>query len=415
MNRNIRQRPPVPNGNRNKLPVHRDGHRGMIKRDIVKDNDILHIKGDMDRSFFVLVIVLLCFGSIMVFSASYAYALSSKGNSYYFIQRQIVFAVVGIIAMLFIANLIDYKVIKALSVTIFAVICILLVLVLAIGIAEGSAQRWITIPYIEFTIQPSEFMKLGLVLMLAKYFDKNEKLLDRMTYKMEPIVRRLLKPLVYVGGVCAAVVLENHISGVIILFAVGIFVVFIAGGQIKPMAAAGIVFVVVMAIIIAVVPYARGRVDIWLNPEQYSSQDETWQTMQGLNAIGSGGFFGVGFGQSLQKHMFVSQPQNDFIFAIVCEELGFIGAVTVICLFAALVWRGMIIAMRAPDTFSKLTVAGIMCKIALQTALNIAVVTNSMPNTGISLPFFSYGGSSLIALMLEMGVVLSISRYSKKE
>lgn len=415
MNRNVRQRHQVPEGNGKQLPVRRGGQRGIIKRDIVKDNDILHIKGDMDRSFFVLVLILLCFGSIMVFSASYAYALSSKGNSYFFIQRQIAFAVVGIIAMLFIANLIDYKVIKALSGTIFVVIFILLLLVLVIGIAEGSAQRWITIPYIEFTIQPSEFMKLGLVLMLAKYYDKNEATLDRRTSKFEPVKNRLLKPLGFIVLVCAAVALENHISGVIILFAVGACVIFIAGGQFKLMAAAGGIFAAVMGIVIAIVPYARNRVDIWLHPENFSSQSETWQTIQGLNAVGSGGFFGVGFGQSLQKHMFVSQPQNDFIFAIVCEELGFVGAVTVICLFIALVWRGMIIAMRAPDTFSKLTVAGIMCKVALQTALNIAVVTNSMPNTGISLPFFSYGGSSLIALMIEMGVVLSISRYSKKE
>ena len=149
-----------------------------------------------------------------------------------------------------------------------------------------------------------------------------------------------------------------------------------------------------------------------MNPEKYSSQSETWQTLQGLNAVGSGGFFGVGLGQSLQKHMFVSQPQNDFIFAIICEELGFVGAIATICLFIAFVWRGIVIAQKAPDTFSKLVVTGIVSKVAIQALLNMAVVTNTIPNTGISLPFFSYGGSSLVMLLVEMGIILCISKYS---
>ena len=159
--------------------------------------------------------------------------------------------------------------------------------------------------------------------------------------------------------------------------------------------------------------YIQKRVDMWLNPENYSVQDDTWQTVQGMIAVGSGGLFGRGLGNSLQKHLFVSQPQNDFIFAIVCEELGFVGAVGVIILYLVFIWRGIHIAKRAPDLYSALVVLGIVSHVAIQAFLNIAVVTALIPNTGISLPFFSYGGSSLIILMAEIGIVLCISKYSK--
>ncbi len=383
-----------------------------INRDIVKDNDIVRIKGDMDRTFLILVIVLVCFGSVMVFSASYAYALASKGNSYYFIEKQITFVAIGAALMLGIAHWLDYSWLKKMTPLGFWTIVGMLVAVLVIGTAEGEAQRWLIIPGTSFGVQPSEFMKLGLVLALAKYFSDTEQYLFRKTTKWEPLIRRLLAPMAIVGFVCLLVALEKHFSGVIILFAIGVMVIFAAGGQFKYMlgAAAGFGAIIVPAILL--VPYARGRIDIWLHPENYSSQSETWQTLQGLNAVGSGGFFGVGLGQSLQKHMFVSQPQNDFIFAIICEELGFIGAVATIGLFVAFVWRGIVIAQKAPDTFSKLTVVGIVSKVAIQAILNMAVVTNTIPNTGISLPFFSYGGSSLLMLFVEMGIILAISRYS---
>lgn len=386
--------------------------RPVINRDIVKDNDIVRVVGDMDRTFLVLVILLICFGSVMVFSASYAYAFSSKGDSYYFIKRQIVFVAVGLLGMLGIANWISPAFIKKVTNLYFGGVFIALIAVLVFGISEGEAQRWLIIPGTDFGIQPSEFMKLGLVLRLAKYFSDRENILDRNTFKLEPVVRRLGIPFMIVCVVCAMIALEKHFSGVIILFLVGTCVIFAAGGQWKWLAGAGAAFGSIVFAAIMLVPYARQRLDVFRHPEKYSSQSETWQTIQGVNAVGSGGFFGVGFGQSLQKHMFVSQPQNDFIFAIVCEELGFVGAVAMISLFVALIWRGMVIAQNAPDIFSKLTVVGIMSKVAIQTILNIAVVTNTIPNTGISLPFFSYGGSALIPLMAEMGIVLAISRYS---
>lgn len=384
----------------------------VVKKDIVKSNDIVRIKGDMDRSFLIIVIVLICFGSVMVFSASYAYALASKGNSYYFIEKQISFVAIGALIMLGIANFVDYRLMRKLTPLAFWIVCGMLVAVLVIGQSEGEARRWLFIPGTTVGIQPSEVMKLGMVLMVAKYYADNEEYMFRRTFKMEQTVRRLGIPLVIVLFVCVLVALEKHFSGVIILFLIGVCVIFAAGGQWKLMAGAGASFGAVLLAIIWAVPYARGRIDIWLHPENYSSQSDTWQTIQGLNAVGSGGFFGVGLGQSLQKHMFVSQPQNDFIFAIICEELGFVGAVATISLFIAFVWRGIVIAQKAPDTFSRLVVVGIISKVAIQAVLNMAVVTNSIPNTGISLPFFSYGGSSLLVLFMEMGVVLSISRFS---
>jgi len=389
--------------------------RPINNKDIIKDNDIVRIKGDMDRTFLVLVIVLICFGSVMVFSASYAYALASEGDSYFFIKKQIGWVAIGLALMLGIAHLVDVNWIKKFTKLYFWGVVAALVAVLIMGTAEGEAKRWLAIPGIPFAVQPSEFMKLGIVLILAKYFSDNEKYLFRRTTKWEPVIRRLGLPFAVVLFVCLLVALEKHFSGVIILFLIGACVIFVAGGQLKWLFGAAGSFGAVVLALIMFVPYARGRIDIWLHPENYSSQSETWQTIQGLNAVGSGGFFGVGLGQSLQKHMFVSQPQNDFIFAIICEELGFIGAVATICLFIALVWRGIVIAQKTTDTFSKLVVIGIVSKVAIQSILNMAVVTNTIPNTGISLPFFSYGGSSLSILLIEMGIVLAISRYSYQQ
>ncbi|MBQ6701465.1 MAG: cell division protein FtsW [Clostridia bacterium] len=411
MNKNVQPKMETkePKKSRKLLP---EKKKPTIKKDIVKDNDIVRIKGDMDRTFLILVIVMICFGSVMVFSASYAYALASKGSSYYFIEKQLFFVAAGVVGMFVVANFIDYRTIKKYTKLYFTIVMILLGVVLLYGTAEGEAQRWIYIPGTSFGIQPSEFMKLGIVLMLAKYFSENEKLLDRQTFKYEPVVRRLAFPYALVIIVCIMVALEKHFSGVIILFLIGTCVIFTAGGQLKWLLGSGGAFATLLLGVIMLVPYARGRLDIWLNPENYSSQSETWQTIQGLNAVGSGGFFGVGLGNSLQKHMFVSQPQNDFIFAIIAEELGFVGAVGTIFLFGVFIWRGLVIANRAPDSFSKLVVVGIVSKVAIQAVLNIAVVTNTIPNTGISLPFFSYGGSSLMMLLLEMGIILSISRFS---
>jgi cell division protein FtsW len=188
-------------------------------------------------------------------------------------------------------------------------------------------------------------------------------------------------------------------------------VIFAAGGQFKYMLGAAGAFLGILIPFIFLVPYARGRIDIWWHPEKYSSQSETWQTLQGLNAVGSGGFFGVGLGQSLQKHMFVSQPQNDFVFTIICEELGFFGATAILLLFFALVARGIILGSRAPDKFTALVIYGLTFKLAIHVFLNVGVVSGMLPNTGISLPFFSSGGSATISQMIDMGIILGLSRF----
>ena len=381
---------------------------------VIKPRDMVRIRGGMDRTMLIIAILLLCYGSIMVFSSSYAYALSSRGDSYYFIKRQVAWASVGLVAMFFVAHL-DYKFFYRFTWHYYAVVCVLLVLVLFMGNRAGDAQRWITVPGTSVGIQPSEFMKLALVLALAKYLSLNEEKAFNSRKKWYPVKYGLLFPLCIVLLACGLVALERHFSGTTILFLIGVVLIFVAGGSIAWIGGSGLVFAAGLVMAISFVPYARQRVDIFLHPENYSSQGEVWQTLQGLNAVGSGGFFGVGLGHSMQKHMFVSQPQNDFIFSIICEELGFIGALTVIALFVAFVWRGLVIASRAPDTFSRLVVVGIVSKVAVQAILNMMVVTSMVPNTGISLPFFSYGGSSLVILLVEVGIVLSVSRYSYQE
>ena len=210
------------------------------------------------------------------------------------------------------------------------------------------------------------------------------------------------------------VIIEKHLSGTIILFLIGVIVIWAGGASTKFLAVTGGVGTALLATVAVLVPYTRRRLEIWMNPEK-DLTGSGWQTIQGLRAIGSGGLFGLGPANSRQKHMYVSQPQNDFIYSILCEELGYIGALSVILLFIALVVRGYKIASKAPDPFCSLVVTGIVSKVALQAFLNIAVVTNTLPNTGISLPFFSYGGSSTVVLLAEMGIVLSISRYSRQE
>ncbi|MBP3322524.1 MAG: cell division protein FtsW [Clostridia bacterium] len=356
----------------------------------------------------VIILLLICFGSIMVFSASYAYALDEMGDSYYFIKRQILFAIVGLFVM-FAVSRVDYRVIRLFTPAYFGVAVLLLLAVLVLGVAEGEAVRWIDLG--PFSFQPSEIMKLGLVLMLAFYYSATEKQVRAKGFWKSSLFGTFV-PILMVGFVCVLIALEKHISGTIIMFGIGMIVVFVAGGKLLWFALASGGFVAAVTAVITMTDYATKRLDIWLHPENYSAQSEVWQTLQGLYAVGSGGFFGVGLGNSRQKHLFVSQPQNDFIFAIVSEELGLMGAALVIILFVAFIWRCFVIAKRAPDTFSKLAVTGIAAKVGIQAFLNIAVVTNTIPNTGISLPFFSYGGTALIILFLEMGVILSISRYS---
>ena len=391
--------------------VLRDEVAELINPDAVRPDDIVRVRGGVDRPMLTIILLLVCFGSAMVFSASYAYALSRHGNSYYFIRNQLLYASVGLFAM-FIVSQIDYRFVKKLSIIYFLVVVVLLLLIFVpgLGVQSGSARRWLRIPGVT-SIQPSEFMKLGIVLILAWYYQFAERKVRDSRFFVSSVFGTVI-PAVILAFVCILIALERHISGTIIMFLIGVLVIFCGGGKTTLLAGGGVGFGLIVSAIIAATGYASKRLDIWLHPENYAEQSEVWQTLQGLYAVGSGGMLGVGLGESRQKHLFVSQPQNDFIFSIICEELGFIGAVLVLLLFAVFIWRGFTIAMKAPDTFSRLTVIGIVSKVGIQALLNIAVVTGSIPNTGITLPFFSYGGSSLSVLLVEMGIVLSISRYS---
>lgn len=384
--------------------------------------DSILVKGDFDRPLFIIIVILLCFGSVMVFSASYAYAYVQYGDSSYFIRRQLLFAGGGTIAMLLVSK-IHYKVIQKFSPLIFIASTLLLGLVLVIGTAEDEAKRWIDLKI--FSFQPSEISKFALVLIIAWFAHKYRRRIMQHDGTIPTYFKSFfwgtLIPLVFVGITCVLVLLENHLSGTIILFCIGIAVIWAGGGK-KSLYILGVLLILAVVYILMfqsdvlkdLLPnYQWKRIDMWLNPEAYDVQDDTWQTVQGLIAVGSGGIFGRGIGNSLQKHLFVSQPQNDFIFAIVCEELGLVGATALVVLYMVFFIRCLQIARRAPDVFSSLTVIGIASHVILQALLNMMVVTSILPNTGISLPFFSYGGSSLIFLLAEMGIVLSISRFSR--
>ncbi len=387
------------------LPVEPRGRR--------KAPEYIRIKTSPDRVLMVLMLVLICIGSIMVFSASYPYAISQGLDSYYYVKRQILFVAVGLFGMT-IAMRVPYHYYRKLAWWIFAFACFLLVLVLFIGVSEGEAQRWIYIPGIGVSVQPSEIMKVALVIVLASYVGKYS---ERMMVGA-PLKLRFLYGVFYPSGIlvcaCGLVLLEKHLSGTVIIFAIGCIVLYIGGASVGLMAATYLPLGIAGgAFYLMKNPYALQRITTFFD-ENADALAEDWQTTQGLLAIGSGGLFGVGLGESRQKYGYVSQPQNDFIFTILCEELGYIGAVAVILLFVALLWRGFTVARRAPDVFSSLVAYGIMSHISLQAILNIMVVTDSIFNTGVSLPFFSYGGSSLIVLMAEMGVILSISRHSRQ-
>ncbi|MBR6742507.1 MAG: cell division protein FtsW [Clostridia bacterium] len=377
-----------------------------------------------DSVYFVLVLVLLAFGSVMVFSASYADALARFDDSFYFVKKQLLFVFLALI-IIPLVSCFDYKFFYRFADVFYLITVGLLLLVLVIGFAGGGAQRWFS--FFGISVQPSEIAKVTLVLVLAKYFSRHkgqvlsykknaglkgrEYRFIRRKNNKESLVYGILLPLCAVGIIDVLVMLEKHISGLAIITMLAFIVMFYAGSDTRFIAGIALTGAAAIVVLIILFPYAMGRVNVWRDPYAYRLEGG-WQTIQGLYAIGSGGAFGVGLGESNLKFGYVSQPHNDFIFTIVCEELGFVGALAVVILFGLLVWRGLYISRKAPDTFSSITAFGISTHLALQVLLNIAVVTNTIPNTGISLPFFSYGGSSLLVLAAEMGIMLSISRYS---
>ncbi len=357
--------------------------------------------------FLAICLCLIAFGTLMNYSASSVYAEQLYGYSTYFLVRYILFAAVsiGITVPFVLRGTIGFW--RLFAKAVYAVAIGMLLLVLVIGTVGGGAQRWLKLGPI--TIQPSEVAKLAIVMMLASYLAVHEK---EVTSKGKPaFLHGVLAPGGIIGAIGILVALEKHISGLMIIGMIGVAVMFVGGTRLKYIFLLAGTVALAGTVLVLISEYAQTRVHTWLNIDTVDPLGEAWQTLQGLYAIGSGGIFGLGLFSSRQKYGYVSQPQNDFVFTIICEELGFVGAALVILLFAFLVIRGFRIASRAPDKFSALVVYGLVAKVAIQTVLNIAVVTNSMPNTGISLPFFSSGGTSLALQIFEMGIVLNISRY----
>ena len=360
----------------------------------------------IDPTLLVLILLLAAAGTLTVFSAGFPYAENRYHNGYYFIERQIVWVIVGVGVML-LSLLPSSRFWYGIAPSLYLLTVLLLLSVLAVGIAGNGAQRWIAVG--PLTFQPSEFAKTSLVLILARYFaGHSEKALDRKN-KRNAFLYGTLFPFLLIGSICILVLLQKHLSGLIILGCIGLLVMLFSGISLRYIGFFGGAAGIGVTAFACLTDYTKRRITIWLNPEKYPL-DGGWQTLQGLMAIGSGGFFGRGFGNSVLKYSYVSEPANDMIFTVLCEETGFFGALGVVVLFSLFVFRAVRVGLRAADPFSRLVCLGIAGKIAVQVLLNLSVVTNTIPNTGISLPFFSYGGSSLVMLFFEMGILLSISR-----
>lgn len=354
----------------------------------------------LDFNFLTLVIVIVSFGIIMVFSSSAPKSLRTYGHSYKFVEKQLIFAVLGFIGMIVLSR-IDYRKLKKYA-GLAMIVCIgLLVLVIipGVGVNHNGATRWLNVG---MEIQPSEFMKPVMALFVAA--KSQEKQYDLRTFK------GTLLMFVWIGIVGILMFLEPHVSGAIVICGIAGVVMLCAGAKWKNLFACAAMSVPFGVLYVMTDSVRRGRILTALNPFA-DSQSGGYQVIQGLYAIASGGIFGRGLGQSIQKRTFLPEPYNDYIFAVICEELGLIGAILVIVLFAALIMKGISIALHAPDMFGTLAVVGIMAQITIQALINILVVTAIVPNTGMTLPFFSYGGSALMVLMLEMGIVLNVSRY----
>ncbi len=363
-----------------------------------------HKRGKIDVTFLVIVLVLLTIGLVMLFSASHAYAFYNEGNSFYFIERQLFFAVIGVAAMLF-ASQINHKFIQKWAILLYLFAVGLLLFADIFMRDQYGFARWIYVG--NFSFQPSEIAKFAIIVLFAHFAATNADKMQTFKYGVMPFGITL-------GIVALLVILSRHLSGTIIIGALGIAMMWFGGtrfryfGALLGLGASAVALIIIFPQFMA---YTGDRVQVWLDPYSYYHEGG-FQTIQSLIAIGSGGIWGAGLGNSRQKYLYIPEPQNDFIFPVVCEELGFIGASAIILLFALLVARGYIIAMRCPDKFGSLLAAGCVTHIGLQVLLNIAVVTNTIPNTGISLPFFSYGGTALMMTLGEMGIVLSVSKKS---
>ena len=377
-----------------------------MKKKIKKFSSFLD--NPIDYTLLITVLLLLTLGLIMVLSASSPTSLSESGNSYKYFLKQSLFAGVGIAAMCFVTK-IDYRFYKKFYKIVYIIAIILLASVLIFGKTLNGAKRWIYITE-SLSFQPSELVKFCMIIFYAG-------ILTRDREQLKHFVKGWLKHLVWLVPIIGLLVVEPHLSASIVIIGICFVMMLLAGCKIWQIIVPGTV-IGIPAIGFAIFKiqkfaHAIKRITTFIDPWQ-DQLGEGWQVIQSLYAIGSGGIFGAGLGQSKQKYLYLPEPQNDFIFSVLAEELGFVGCVFVIILFAVFIWRGILIAMKAPDMFGSLVAVGITAMVGIQVIINIAVVTSSMPATGMPLPFFSYGGTALFIMLCEIGVLLNISRACRK-
>ncbi|WP_250277334.1 putative lipid II flippase FtsW [[Clostridium] colinum] len=364
---------------------------------------VIH-RGKIDPIILLSLIILVTFGVIMVFSASYYVGKTKYDDILFFFKKQATFAILGFIILPVVTS-IDWRVYKSFSRLAYIVSIIFLILVLFIGKEVNGAKRWIVIGPINF--QPSEIAKIGLILYLSKFISDNPNILNNW----EGFIKCC-----FILAIPTGLVLIENTSTAIIMGVIGMSIIFVASPTMKyflPIILVGVLGLI--GIIAFGDPFRMARVQAWLDPFADTVKTGTgYQTVQSLYAIASGGFFGLGIGQSRQKLGFIPEAQNDIIFSVICEELGLAGATIFILLFSTIIWRGYITAIRSPKTYMSYVCVGITTMIAVQVIINIAVVTNTIPNTGIPLPFVSYGGTSLLIMMACTGLILNFSRYFKE-
>ncbi|WP_077614490.1 stage V sporulation protein E [Caenibacillus caldisaponilyticus] len=361
-------------------------------------------KAAPDFLLIAVTLTLLAVGLIMVYSASAVWASYKFDDAFYFAKRQLLFAGMGILAMFTVMNM-NYLTWRAWAKVLLGVCFLLLIVVLipGIGLKRGGASSWLGVG--AFSIQPSEFMKMAMIVFLAKFLSENQK-------HITTVKKGILPSLALVFSAFALILLQPDLGTGTVLVITCLMMVFVAGARIKHFVFLGAMGLIGFVGLVLSAPYRVERITSFLDPWK-DPLGSGFQIIQSLYAIGPGGLFGFGLGQSRQKFQYLPEPQTDFIFSIVSEELGFIGAVFVLLLFCLLLWRGIRIAIGAPDLYGSLLAVGIVGMIAVQVMINIAVVTGLLPVTGITLPFLSYGGSSLTLILVSIGVLLNISRYSK--
>lgn len=384
-----------------------------------------------DKLLFLSILALVIVGLTMMASASYAYAYNQYGNSMYFIQRQLLFVVLGVVVMFWVSTISPKIYNGGFAAFLWCLSVVLLILVRILPGKKG-VHRWIELGPISF--QPSEIAKFTVILVCASYIASHYHEINMLTFRSEEKKRKYAQygsvkrwgyemirsfqtsvwPFAWrVGIILGLLVVEPHLSCTIIVMLIAGTMMFLAGTRKEYfLILLGIaVAFILLVVVFGVVPYGRARFEMWLDPFA-DVKGDGWQTIQSLYAISSGGIFGAGFGNSRQKYMYIAEPQNDFVFSVVSEEVGLVGAVLIILLFVFFIWRGFVISVTNQDRFQRFMGIGITLQVGYQMILNVAVVSNLVPNTGISLPFFSYGGTSLLMLMFEMGVLLAISRSS---